>query len=44
MRELTDRGKGGEILRIIPGKTACYGCLNEYIGRLSETLLEEEES
>jgi molybdopterin/thiamine biosynthesis adenylyltransferase len=37
-----DRGKGGEILRIIPGQTACYGCLNEYIGRFNEALIEKK--
>jgi molybdopterin/thiamine biosynthesis adenylyltransferase len=37
-----DRGKGGEILRIIPGETGCYGCLNESIGRLSEELIENK--
>lgn len=37
-----DRGKGGEVLRIIPGVTACYGCLNESIGRLSEELIENK--
>ena len=38
----SDQAKGGEILRIIPGKTACYGCLIETLGRLSQAMIDKE--